>query len=147
MNILHTTWKVRPVGSLSNPSPVTVNTGEQSDSPTSVDCALRMKSSMVQRCLPFTLYCSVLDHDSHTTSGSGQLFRFLDIFNAFPWMTSRRPSRSENEGNFGEIFDFSSDFGISENLLFFFPLGWAMQNRNSSRSRAGALRTKSRICC
>ena len=101
-------WNVRPVGSLSNPSTVTVKTGEQSDSPTSVEDALRMKSSMVQRWRPFTLYCSVLDQDSHTTSGSGQLFRFLDIFvfvDAAPSMKSRRPSRSGNEGNLGEISD------------------------------------------
>ena len=134
-------WNVRPVGSLSNPSTVTVNTGEQSDSPTSVDCALRMKSSMVQRCRPFTLYCSVLDHDSHTTSGSGQLFRFLDIFNAFPWMTSRRPSRSENEGNFGEIFDFSSEFGMNfrEFVVLFPPrLGNAKQEQQQEQSRCTA---------
>ena len=90
---------------MSNPSTVTVNTGEQSDSPTSVADALRMKSSMVQRCRPFTLYCSVLDHDSHTTSGSGQLFRFLDIFP----LKSRSTSRSKKV----EIFErFLPDFVI-----------------------------------
>lgn len=139
-------WNVRPVGSLSNPSTVTVNTGEQSDSPTSVDCALRMKSSMVQRCRPFTLYCSVLDHDSHTTSGSGQLFRFLDMFNAF-FLTSRRPSRSQsiflarskNEGNFKVWRDFCPIWELQRICCSC----WAMQIRNS-RSRC-ALRSKSRI--
>ena len=89
------TWNVRPVGSLWNPSTVTVKTGDQSDSPTSMEDALRMKSSMVQSWR--------LEQDLHTPSGSGQLFRFLDIFvfvsDASPSMKSRRPSRGGNDSS------------------------------------------------